>query len=108
MRARAGYASVTSELPSNRTFTSISPWPSIGTLPWSESITRTLPACFGNGESAGRIDTWVVKPVVAPQSRSKTTTFHVPPGALNSSNAEFSQGELEERDHGQEQKDEAA
>src|SRR5882762_1267890 len=53
---------------------------------------RMLPGPLGGGESKGRSDACVLKPVVAPQLRSNTMTFHLPAGDLNSSKAWLPQG----------------
>jgi hypothetical protein len=60
--------------------------------PWSQSAAKTFPADFGSAPEALTTATWVLKPVVAPQERSKTNATLLPLGAGSSETSLFSQG----------------
>ena len=66
------------------------------TAPWSLSAVKTLPTDFGNGPKPFTTETWVLKPVVAPQERSNTSAALLPFGARDSEINLFSQGSTQE------------
>lgn len=51
-----------------------------GAEPWSSSATKVLPPSLGRGVSAGKSESCSLRPVVAPQLRSKTTAVTLPSG----------------------------
>ena len=54
--------------------------PQLKTIGTDPLVMNVLPPSSGSGSLAGRIETWVLKPVVVPQFLKKTTAFNASDG----------------------------